>query len=77
MWLPEGRQDVRLLVAGLFAVATSWGFFLAAAGFVFHPAQVGPDNGAWGAIGGLVCLAIAGNLGVAIDRDWRLEAPSP
>jgi heme O synthase-like polyprenyltransferase len=67
----RGVQAVRLLVAGLFAIAGFWGFFLAAAAFVFQPAQVGPDHGAWGAIAGVVCLAAAAVLAHGVERDWR------
>lgn len=54
---------VRLALALAAALAGLWGFFLAAAGYVFQPAQVGPDHGAWGAIAGLILLPVALFLG--------------
>lgn len=54
---------LRLTLALACALAGMWGFFLCAAGYVFQPAQVGPDHGAWGAIAGLILLPIALRLG--------------
>lgn len=70
---------LRLALALIAALAGMWGFFLCAAGYVFQPAQVGPDHGAWGALGGLVLLPVALLLGgiekaPARQEDWQAGA---
>lgn len=52
------RSVARLVIATALALAGMWGFFLCAAGYVFQPAQVGPDHAAGGAIGGIVLFCV-------------------
>jgi len=55
----DNQSPLRLVAATGLAFAGLWGFFLAAAAYVFQPAQVGPDHGGAGAIAGIVCLVLS------------------